>query len=1156
MSATAVLTIYPTALKVAAVLRARARGGNVSLGHRLTTFPELVDALDREIGGATPVVGEALATLAMHDALAEVVGDASVDERPGLASAARRAIGELAAACIGTAELAALAPRMADAPARRTVGWLAAVAAAYAQRLARLGGVDRHERDRRVLTSLHAHEAAGTRPRIIAGIGRIVIAEIYDYSALQSLIVRALIRLVGDAELVTLAHAENVDATRFLERTWNRFVEDPAIADKVLPDFVVRGGRRGTLARVLGALFVEPKPPAGADSRDGADGRDGVDAKDGSDARHGAARGTEAVRGDDSLRIVAASSRVAEVEEVGRRLRTTLAAGADPERVAILARDLAPYRAILEDVARRYRLPFALAAPRPLVAHATVQTVLRVVHAVVDGLPRAALVAALGSPYLTAAPRGARRVLEASGYVDAATLPLGRCLAHAEARLERARLRRATAGDGDAHGDTPRSEVGPSSGRDGRLDPHTSGDAGQSGADEREARALARLRRDGPRIAAAVRRLGTLDATRTIAEHAAALLRVLDDLGVDVPDEIADGEAWSEGAALTTLQRMLSEVADAGAELGTERVPLARFLARLGEAIDASEVRAPGPIASGVAVLPIADARGLDFDDVFVLGLEEGGFPAAVAEDGLVNDAVRRALNRAAPPLVRAALGDGARHASLGRLLRTSEDRAAEDPFLFYLALSTAEERIVLTHATHDGDGNALVRSPFVDEVVAITGQQGVAAAPWKLGADFPQQAGAAVASDAEDIADTDGAGMDGAADTDGTANPAELLHAAVVRAERDPGLLAAVAPRLPAGSAARLVHRIGVERRRARYFLLDRDRDAAAKEALADAFVGRLGADPRRRERLRSMPWSATKFEELGACGFKFFAHRILNLRADDAGAEMLDVREEGVLAHRLLELVFRRCDPLPSDPEDAAAAARTIAEEARAAMLADMRPADPALVAPAWLRAVEAVVEVVGDESCEMSRPARRLLEWPFRLEIADHRSGDGLPLDLTISGAIDRADLWLDDTGMVVAARVLDYKNTKRDSEHRAKLDAERAMGSTSFQIPVYALALTASPMLAWAPDAKVRGGYVLVRAERKLRDRAIDPAFLVRDPETRRTMAAEGAAAPIASRVITLVERAVDGRFDVDPSDCSRLCEYRHICRYEPPPEEDA
>ncbi len=98
MSATAVLTIYPTALKVAAVLRARARGGNVSLGHRLTTFPELVDALDREIAGATPVVGEALATLAMHDALAEVVGDASVDERPGLASAARRAIGELAAA--------------------------------------------------------------------------------------------------------------------------------------------------------------------------------------------------------------------------------------------------------------------------------------------------------------------------------------------------------------------------------------------------------------------------------------------------------------------------------------------------------------------------------------------------------------------------------------------------------------------------------------------------------------------------------------------------------------------------------------------------------------------------------------------------------------------------------------------------------------------------------------------------------------------------------------------------------------------------------------------------------------------------------------------------------------------------------------------------
>ncbi len=1099
MSATSVLTIYPTGLKITAVLRARARAGDVSLGHRLTTFPELVDALDREIAAAAPVVDEARATLVMQGALADVLGDASVDERPGLARAARRAIGELAAACIGAAELAALAPRMPDPAARRSVGWLAAVAAAYTQRLARLGCADRHERDRRVLTALHAHEAAGTRPRVLAGIERLVIAEIYDYSPLQSLVARALIRLVGDAELVTLAHGENVDATRFLERTWNRFVEDPAIADKVLPDFVVRGGRRGTLARVLAGLFVEPKPPPGADPEPRA-GAAGI----GGEAHH-----------DDTLRIVAAPSRVAEVEEVGRRIRAALAAGADPERIAILARDVGPYRTILEDVARRYRLPLTITAPRPLAAHAAVQTVLRLMRAVVDGAPRAALVSALESPYLTAAPRGVRRLLQLCGYVDAATLTLAHCLAHAQARLERARAARA-----------------------GADDPRPAGAAAHAGADERESRDLARLRRDGPPIVAVVRCLAELDASRTLAEHGAALVRVLDELGLDVPDDVAGGEAWSEGVALATMQRTLADVAAAGPALGARRISLAVFLARLHEAVDTSEVAASGPVASGVPVLAIADARGLDFDDVFVLGLEDGGFPAALAEDGLVGDAARRALNRHAPALVRAALGRNVQDAPLGRLLRTRDDRSAEDPFLFYLALSTAEQRVLLTHATYDDDGNALVRSPFLDEVVAIAGEHIVTAATRQPCVHSRQPAGDASGRDADDPADA-----------------AELLHAAIARAERDPGLLAAVAGRLPPGSVARLVQRIGIERRRERYFLLDRERDAAAKDALADAFVGRLAADPRRREQLRAMPWSATGLEELGACGFKFFAHRVLHLRADDAGAEAFDVREEGMLAHRLLELVFRRCDPLPSDPQRAAAAARDVAEDARAEMLAAMRPADATLVTLAWSRAIEAVVEVVRDECGEASRPARRLLEWPFRLGIADHRTSvDGASLDLTLVGAIDRADLWLDDAGRVVAARVLDYKNAKRDADHGAKLDAERAMGSTSFQIPVYALALVASAGLTWAPEAEMRGGYVLLRADRKMRVRPIARGFLTRDPEARRTIAAAGTAAPIASRVIELVERAVDGRFDVDPSECSRFCNYRYICRYEPPPEE--
>src|SRR5207247_380051 len=129
-------------------------------------------------------------------------------------------------------------------------------------------------------------EAAGTCPRTLAGVRKIVFAEIYDFSILQFLIATGLIRLVGDAELVAFAHSENVDATRFLERTWNRFVGDAAIADQVLPSFVVRGGRSGSLAAALRGVFAAerpaPTPP------------------------------------DGSIRIAVAPSRYREVEGVGR----------------------------------------------------------------------------------------------------------------------------------------------------------------------------------------------------------------------------------------------------------------------------------------------------------------------------------------------------------------------------------------------------------------------------------------------------------------------------------------------------------------------------------------------------------------------------------------------------------------------------------------------------------------------------------------------------------------------------------------------------------------------------------------------------------------------------------------------------------------------
>ena len=66
------------------------------------------------------------------------------------------------------------------------------------------------------------------------------------------------------------------------------------------------------------------------------------------------------------------------------------------------------------------------------------------------------------------------------------------------------------------------------------------------------------------------------------------------------------------------------------------------------------------------------------------------------------------------------------------------------------------------------------------------------------------------------------------------------------------------------------------------------------------------------------------------------------------------------------------------------------------------------------------------------------------------------------------------------------------------------------------------------------------------------RPIPRTLLTRDVETRRRAPAD--APPLANRIVDLVATAVAGRFDVAPRECDPYCDYRLMCRYEPPPEE--
>jgi len=1046
------IVVYPTALKAESVLRARVARGGVLLGHRVTTFPELTDTLAADLGVASRVIDPDLAVVVLARALERRgMPDGLGTGQGGVLRELMRVVAELEAAYLAPDEVAEVAAALGPGPAGARLAALARVYAAYEQELARVRAVDRHGRERLVCEAL---AAATAPPPALAGVRRVVFAEIYDFSVLQFLIATSLIRLVGDAELVAFAHPENVDATRFLDRTWNRFVGDPTIADRVLPSFVARGGRQGNVSAVLRGVFARERPAS--------------------------------VPPDGSVRVVVAPSRYREVEDAIRDVRRRLARpGADPERIAILARDLQPYRELIADVCRRYRVPVYFRKGPPLLASALVRTCLNLLRCAAEGLPRVRLAALLESDYFRRPAPGLARLLAEIGFVADRARPLTECLAHEGERL--------------------RAEAA-----DARLPFRRRAAA---------ARRAARLEAVRPGLTAFAEAVRALDARRPVEGHVRALRRTLRRLGLRRAASGEPGPATRRDAAgWAQLERTLVLLDGLAEALALEPRPLDDFVRLLVAALEPQAIEDGAPATGSIRALSVLDARGLDFDVVYLLGLDDGSFPSPHGESPLWPDAMKRAANAPAARVLRRKLGARAAGLPLGGLFRTAREASLEDPFLFFLGLSMAEDEIVLSYPAVNEQGNPTVESPFVEEVRACV-------------ADLPTRVLEATAlvpplAECAEVPELLGrAALDRWAPGAGAA-PDRLGPA-----------LAAALPDGPARLAA-LDARARIEERRGRFFLAGGDEKTRLAAGDLGPWIGRLAAPPAPLPaRLRALAWSPTLLNDLGACGFKFFAKHVLGLaRADEPDLEV-DPRERGRLVHAVLEELFGRHPVLPADLAAARALGRELVAAARARAVARIAAKDPALLDVAWDLVGTFVDEVIVLEHAEqVHRPpdvrVTRLVEEPLEHGIAD---GDGV---LRIGGRPDRVDVhWRD--GRVVLVRVLDYKASRDRAGHLRKLDPERDLLTVGFQVPVYLLGAR-SAVGPLAPDAVLDGGYVLLReAGRKLATRTFDEAVLER----------------VVARVRALVARAEAAHFDVDPAVCDPSCDYRAVCRYQPPPLED-
>ncbi|MDD5564022.1 MAG: PD-(D/E)XK nuclease family protein [Thermoanaerobaculaceae bacterium] len=376
------------------------------------------------------------------------------------------------------------------------------------------------------------------------------------------------------------------------------------------------------------------------------------------------------------LDVFAAPGAEAEVREVARRVRALLDAGLTPERIGVVARDLAPYARPVHRHFGRLGIPFAL-LDAPGSSDAEARRARAVAELLRDGA------ASPAESWLAAAGEGAAYDLR---------LALHACGA--------ARVRDVAALDAaamlDGNGELPLPV------RTGltTLAGETDDGVGEEVAVAPHRRlAGARLRRAVARAAALAARFDGWPEEATLAAHVRRLRRLL-----------AGDLALREGAAGAAA--VAGAVAAVAADLPDGfRFARDEFFLVVRRALTAISGAPLGGAGGGVQVLSVTAARARTFAHLFVAGLNRDVFPRQVREDPLLPDRVRLSLAALLPdiPIKRGGLD--------------------EERFLFAELISAAEQ-VTLSWQACDDDGRVRPPSPLLERLRLVARLDEPALAP------------------------------------------------------------------------------------------------------------------------------------------------------------------------------------------------------------------------------------------------------------------------------------------------------------------------------------------------------------------------------------------------------------------------------------------
>ena len=362
-----------------------------------------------------------------------------------------------------------------------------------------------------------------------------------------------------------------------------------------------------------------------------------------------------------------------------------------PAEVALLLRNVEPYREAIAEVFPRYRIPFFLDESRSVLAHPRVRFLLGALEVPLSSWRREAVIAWLRNPLLGSAPA-------TIDLLENYSLALGQNFEawYADRWEAMPLVPRDRVGPGlSARGEEPDApESDQESAEDAPDDDPNEVEPGESSSRSEEP-SLAWTEPTRLRCLRPLRALESAWGDGVSGPVALQLLR--EHLGPLIIGQDGEGDAAWSARVEEAMQHLLEEASACWRDLPVSMDDLARTLR---EGLRALRLGVTPARLDEVSVGEIRRSRLQGIRRAIVGGLNEGSFPRAVPEGPVVNERDRAGLRSLGTPLG-----------------PTAAEQQEEETYLFYIALTRASSSLLLTYPLADAMGTALTSSPLLMEV-------------------------------------------------------------------------------------------------------------------------------------------------------------------------------------------------------------------------------------------------------------------------------------------------------------------------------------------------------------------------------------------------------------------------------------------------------